>query len=131
MKQALANARMSPREVDYICANGVSTEVLDKMETRAFKELFGEYAYRIPISAIKSTIGIPNSAIGPMQLITALLAFETDIIPPTINYETPDPECDLDYVPNMARLNRVNAALINNHGLDGSAAALVAKRYDG
>lgn len=131
MKQALADARMSPPEVDYICANGVSTEVLDKMETRALKEIFGEYAYRLPISAIKSTIGIPNSAIGPMQLITALLTFQTDIIPPTINYETPDPECDLDYVPNTARVNRVNAALINNHALDGGAAALVAKRYDG
>ena len=131
MKQALADARTSPSEVDYICANGVSSEVLDKMETRALKELFGAYAYRLPISAIKSTIGIPNSAIGPMQLITALLAFQTDIIPPTINYETPDPECDLDYVPNTARLNRVNAALINNHALDGGAAALVAKRYDG
>ena len=131
MKRALADARMSPTEVDYICANGVSAEVLDKMETRALKEIFGEHAYRLPISAIKSTIGIPISAIGPMQLITALLAFETDIIPPTINYETPDPECDLDYVPNTARFNRVNAALINNHGLDGGAAALVAKRYDG
>ena len=128
---ALADARIHPDEVYYISANGVSTVVLDRAETQVLKEIFGDYAYRLPISAIKSMLGIPNSAIGPMQLITALFAFQTDIIPPTINYETPDPECDLDYVPNTARLNRVNAALINNHALDGSAAALVAKRYDG
>jgi 3-oxoacyl-[acyl-carrier-protein] synthase II len=129
MNAALADARMAPNEVDHICANGVSTIALDKNETVALKEVFGRRAYRIPVSAIKSMIGIPNSAHGPMQLAAALLTFQTDIIPPTINYETPDPECDLDYVPNTARFNRVNAALINTHGMDGGNAALIAKRY--
>ena len=125
----LADARMAPAEIDYVCANGVSTISLDKNETIALKEVFGRHAYRMPVSAIKSMIGIPNSAHGPMQLAAALLSFQTDIIPPTINYETPDPECDLDYVPNVARINRVNAALINTHGMDGGNAVLIAKRY--
>ncbi len=131
MKEALSDARIPPSEVDYVSANGVSTAVLDKMETLALKEIFGDYAYRFPVSSIKSMIGIPNSAIGPMQLIAALLSFQTDIIPPTINYESPDPECDLDYVPNVARVNRIDVALVNNHALDGGDAALVARRYEG
>jgi 3-oxoacyl-[acyl-carrier-protein] synthase II len=129
MNAALSDARIPPDEVEYILANGTSVVVQDMMETKAIKEVFGRQAYRMPISAIKSMIGIPNSAIGPMQLVSALLSFETDIIPPTINYETPDPECDLDYVPNTARLNRVNVTLINNLGMDGACAVLVAKRY--
>lgn len=129
MRGAVENARVSPDDVDYVSANGTSTVIHDKVETAALKEVFGRRAYRIPISAIKSMIGIPNSAIGPMQLIAALLSFETDVIPPTINYETPDPECDLDYVPNTARYNRVNVALINNYGMDGACASLITKRY--
>lgn len=131
MKAALMDARMSPREIDYICANGTSTIVTDKMETLALKEVFGEYAYRIPVSAIKSMIGIPNAVGIPMQLIAALLSFETNIIPPTINYEEPDPECDLDYVPNKARINRVHAALMNVYAFDGAAGTLIARRYAG
>lgn len=127
---ALLDARIHPNEVDYVSANGVSTVVLDRAETQVLKDIFGDYAYRLPISAIKSMLGIPNSAIGPMQLIAALLSLQTDILPPTINYENPDPECDLDYVPNVARMNRVNTTLINNHGLDGGAAALVVTRYN-
>ncbi|RJP75305.1 MAG: beta-ketoacyl-[acyl-carrier-protein] synthase family protein [Candidatus Abyssobacteria bacterium SURF_17] len=130
MKAALADARMQPARVDYVCANGVSTQMLDKMETLALKELFGEYAYRLPISAIKSMLGIPNSSVGPMELVSALLTLQNDIIPPTINYEEPDPDCDLDYVPNEARWNRVNAVLLNNHALDGGNAALVIKRLN-
>lgn len=130
MRGVLSDARMLPHEVDYICANGTSIGMHDKMETLALKEVFGDHAYRMPVSAIKSMIGIPNSAIGPMQLIAALLTFATDIVPPTINYETPDPDCDLDYVPNVARYNRVNAALINNYGMDGGCASLIAKRYE-
>lgn len=126
---ALINARLQPRDIDYICANGNSTIVQDKAETAVLKEVFGDYAYRIPVSAIKSMIGIPNSAVGPMQLIAACLSFENDIVPPTINYEVPDPECDLDYVPNVARVNRVNAALINNYALGGACAAIIAKRF--
>ena len=130
MREALADARMRPNDVDYISANGVSTQVLDRMETLALKEVFGDYAYRLPVTAIKSMLGIPNCAISPMQLIAVLLSFQTDIIPPTINYETPDPECDLEYVPNVARINRVNVALVNNHALDGADAVLIAKRYE-
>jgi 3-oxoacyl-[acyl-carrier-protein] synthase II len=131
MRVALADARVSPNEVDLVCANGVSTVILDKMETLALKEVFGDYAYRLPISSVKSIVGIANSASGPMELVAALLAFQTDTIPPTINYENPDPDCDLDYVPNVARMNRVNVALINNHALDGSDAVLVARRHNG
>jgi len=129
IRAALANARVRPTDVDYVLANGNSTIVQDKMETRTLKEVFGEHAYRLPVSAIKSTIGIPNSAIGPMQVIAACLAFESNLIPPTINYETPDPECDLDYVPNHARFNRVNMAVVNNYGMDGACAAVLVKRY--
>ena len=127
---ALADARTHPDEVDYISANGTSSVVLDRAETQMLKEIFGDYAYRLPISAIKSMLGIPNSAIGPMQLVAALLSLQTDILPPTINYKNPDPECDLDYVPNVARINRVNTTLINNMGLDGGVAALIVKRYN-
>ncbi len=130
MKAALEDSRTAPGEIDYVCANGVSTQMLDKMETLALKEVFGDYAYRLPISAIKSMIGIPNSCAGPMDLATALMAFQDDIVPPTINYENPDPDCDLDYVPNEARRNRVNVALLNNHALDGGNAALIVKRYE-
>jgi 3-oxoacyl-[acyl-carrier-protein] synthase II len=129
MRAVLRDARMPPSEVDCICANGVSSPILDKMETLALKEIFGDYAYRLPVSSIRSMIGIPTAAATPMQLIAALLSFQTDIIPPTINYENPDPDCDLDYVPNTARVNRVNVALLNNHALDGSDAALVARRH--
>ncbi|UCD56373.1 MAG: beta-ketoacyl-[acyl-carrier-protein] synthase family protein [Candidatus Hydrogenedentota bacterium] len=129
IREALGDARMPPSEVDYICAHGVSSLISDKMETLAFKEVFGAHAYRVPVSSIKSMTGIPNSAAGPMELGAVLLSFQTDIIPPTINYENPDPECDLDYVPNTARFNRINAALLNNHGLDGANAVLIAKRY--
>ena len=129
MRAALADARMLPNEVDFVSANGVSVQHLDKIETTALKEVLGKHAYRVPVSAIKSMIGIPNSAVGPMQLVAALLSLKTDIVPPTINYETPDPDCDLDYVPNVARFNRVDSVLVNNHAFDGSVAALVAKRY--
>lgn len=130
IRAALEDARITPDQVDYVCANGVSTQMLDKMETLALKDVFGDYAYRLPITAIKSMIGIPNSSAGPMDLATALLAFRDDIIPPTINYENPDPGCDLDYVPNEARRNRVNMALLNGHALDGGNAALIVKRYE-
>lgn len=129
IRAALADARTPPGEIDYVCANGVSTQMLDKMETLALKEVFGDYAYRLPISATKSMLGIPNSSAGPMDLAAALMAFQNDVIPPTINYETPDPDCDLDYVPNVARANRVNVALLNNHAFDGGNAALVARRF--
>ncbi len=128
MRAALADARIPPGDVDYVCANGVSTQILDKMETLALKEIFGDYAYRLPISAIKSMTGIANSSSGPMELVAALMALQDDIIPPTINYRNPDPDCDLDYVPNVARANRVNTTLLNNHALDGGNAALVVKR---
>ena len=131
MRAALDDARMPPGAIDYVCANGVSTQLLDKMETLALKDVFGPYAYRLPITATKSMLGIPNSCAGPMDLAAALMAFETDTVSPTINLEEPDPDCDLDYVPNTARANRVSAALLNNHALDGGNAALVARRYSG
>ena len=128
VRAALEDARIPPGEIDYVCANGTSTQLLDKMETDALKEVFGDRAYRIPITATKSMLGIPNSSAAPMDLVTVLMALQNDAVPPTINYENPDPNCDLDYIPNTARVNRVNTALVNNHAMDGGNAALVVKR---
>lgn len=130
IRAALDDARVPPRQVDYVSSSGVSTQMLDKMETLALKEVFGDYAYRLPISAIKSMLGITNSSAGPLELASVLMTLESDVIPPTINYENPDPACDLDYVPNVARVNRVGTVLLNNHALDGGNAALVVKRHE-
>jgi len=130
MKMALDDAGVSPEEVDYINAHGTSTEYNDKFETMAIKKVFGEHAYKLAISSNKSMIGHLLGAAGGVEAIATALTLKEQVIPPTINYENPDPECDLDYVPNEARQTRVRAALSNSLGFGGHNATLVLKVFD-
>jgi len=130
MKIALKNAGLAPEEVDYINAHGSSSLVADKRETRAIKLAFGKYAYRIPISSIKSMIGQALAATGTIQFITTALVIQNSCVPPTINYEEPDPECDLDYVPNRAREHEVAVAMVNSFGQGGNNTTVLLKKYE-
>jgi len=114
MRWALQDAGISPQEVDYINAHGTSTPLNDPTETRAIKMVFAEHAYNLAISSTKSMIGHAMGASGALEAIICALVITHSIIPPTINYEFPDPECDLDYVPNKAREQKVNVALSNH-----------------
>jgi beta-ketoacyl-acyl-carrier-protein synthase II len=127
MRWALEDAGIAPEEVDYINAHGSSTPLNDSMETKAIKMMFGEHAYKLAISSTKSMIGHAMGASGALEAIACTLAITQGRIPPTINYENPDPECDLDYVPNQARQARVRVALSNSFGLGGQNACLVFK----
>ena len=116
IKMALEDAGVGPDEVDYINAHGTSTIVNDRVETLAIKQVFGERAYKIPVSSTKSMIGHLIAAAGATEVIFCLLAIRDNVVPPTTNYETPDPECDLDYIPNVCREHRCDAALSNSFG---------------
>ena len=129
MKWALEDAAIAPDEIDYINPHGSSTPLNDCMETKAIKEVFGDHAYKLAISSTKSMLGHAMGASGTIEALVCTLAIRDGMIPPTINYENPDPECDLDYVPNVARKQTVNAALSNSFGLGGQNACLVIKRY--
>jgi len=129
MSNALADGGIKPEEVSYINAHGTSTPLNDKVETLAIKKVFGDYAYKIPISSSKSMIGHLLGAAGVVELIATILSMEKEILPPTINYEFPDPECDLDYVPNKARPKKINVALSNSLGFGGHNATLVVRKY--
>lgn len=129
MSNALADGGVKPEEVDYINAHGTSTPLNDKVETVAIKKVFGDYAYKIPISSSKSMIGHLLGAAGVVELIATILSMENEMLPPTINYEFPDPECDLDYVPNKARPKKINVALSNSLGFGGHNATLVVRKY--
>ncbi|MDZ7332574.1 MAG: beta-ketoacyl-ACP synthase II [candidate division KSB1 bacterium] len=129
MKNALKDAKISIDEVDYINAHGTSTPYNDKIESLAIKKVFGERAYRIPISSTKSMTGHLLGASGSIELIATLLTLKHDIIHPTINYETPDPDCDLNYTPNKAIHKTVNIAISNSFGFGGHNVCLVAKKY--
>jgi len=131
MRTALQNAGVKIEEVDYINAHGTSTKMNDACETKAIKMVFGEHAYKIPISSTKSMIGHSITAAGAIETVAAILIMNKGIIHPTINYETPDPECDLDYVPNVARPAQVNVCLNNSFGLGGENCCLVLKRVNG
>jgi 3-oxoacyl-[acyl-carrier-protein] synthase II len=131
MRTALQNARVKSEEVDYINAHGTSTKLNDACETKAIKMVFGEHAYKIPISSTKSMIGHSITAAGAIETVASVLIINKGIIHPTINYETPDPECDLDYVPNVARPVQVNVCLNNSFGLGGENCCLVLKRLKG
>lgn len=131
MKMALEDAGVAPEEVEYINAHGTSTPLNDAVETLAIKSVFGEQAYRVPISSTKSMTGHLLGAAGALELIFTCLTICEGVIPPTINYETPDPECDLDYVPNQARTARVRTAMSNSFGFGGTNACLVVRAYDG
>jgi 3-oxoacyl-[acyl-carrier-protein] synthase II len=129
MKLALEDAGISPEDVDYINAHGTSTVLNDKVETLAIKKVFGERAYRIPVSSIKSMIGHCMGAAGALEVIATALSVKFDQIPPTINYEVPDPECDLDYVPNEARQYKVKVAISNSFGFGGHNAVVVLRKF--
>ncbi len=127
---ALKDAGVKPADIDYINAHGTSTPLNDKTETLVIKQVFGQHAYRVPVSATKSMIGHLIGAAGAVELIATTLTLEHQIIPPTTNYEIPDPECDLDYVPNVARKATIDFALKNSFGFGGKNSALVVKKYE-
>ena len=129
MQQALDKAGLAPQDIDYICAHGTSTPLNDAAETTAIKAVFGEVAYRIPISSPKSMVGHAFGAAGAISALAAVLAIRDNLIPPTINLETPDPECDLDYVPNIARETRVDTVMANAFGFGGQNAVAIFRRY--
>ena len=129
LKLALNDAAISPVDVDYINAHGTSTVLNDASETKAIKDALGEHSKKVPISSNKSMIGHLLGAAGVVEAIFTVLTIRDGIIPPTINYKTPDPECDLDYVPNIARKAQVNIALSNSFGFGGVNAALVFSKF--
>ncbi|MCH8162102.1 MAG: beta-ketoacyl-ACP synthase II [Chloroflexi bacterium] len=130
MQRALRSAGLKPEDVSYINAHGTSTQLNDKAETAAIKIAFGEQeARRVPISSIKSMIGHSGSGAGGVEAVVAVLTIRDNMLPPTINYEHPDPECDLDYVPNEARAHEVDVVLSNSFGLGGQNGSLVMRRY--
>jgi 3-oxoacyl-[acyl-carrier-protein] synthase II len=130
MKLALENAVLKPEDIDYINAHGTSTPLNDKSETAAIKGAFGDYAYKLPISSTKSMTGHLLGASGAMEAAICTEIFQRDILPPTINYETPDPNCDLDYVPNKARKAHPRNIMSNSFGFGGHNATLVFSRFE-
>jgi len=131
MRLALKDAGISPGQVDYINAHGTSTDLNDLSETIAIKKVFGDGAYKIPISSTKSMIGHLLGAAGAVEAIFSILAIRDQVCPPTINYEHQDPECDLDYVPNTARKHPINVVMSNSFGFGGTNAVLAFRRYEG
>ena len=129
MQVALNKAGIRPEEIDYINAHGTSTQMNDKCETVAIKGALGEHAYRVPVSSTKSMTGHLIAAAGAIEAIICVLAIQHGIIPPTINLEHPDPECDLDYVPNVARQKKVRTALSNSFGFGGHNSVLILREY--
>ena len=131
MNAALADARLSPDQIGYVNAHGTSTRSNDQAETIAVKKVFGEAAYRIPISSSKSMLGHLIAAAGAVELIICIQALRQGVLPPTINYEVPDPDCDLDYIPNRAREQRATHALSNSFGFGGQNASLIVSKFGG
>ena len=131
MKAAIKDAKLSPEDIGYVNAHGTSTPLGDAIETRALKRVFGERAKNVPISSTKSMTGHLLGGAGGLEAGICVLALRDQILPPTINQETPDPECDLDYIPNTARKTSVEYALSNSFGFGGTNAALIFKRWSG
>jgi 3-oxoacyl-[acyl-carrier-protein] synthase II len=131
MQMALEDAGAKPEEIEYINAHGTSTDYNDLAETQAIKTVFGDHAYKLAVSSIKSMVGHLLGAAGAAEAVATALSIKEGVLPPTINYEYPDPGCDLDYVPNQARRTEVRYALSNSFGFGGTNACLVLKRFDG
>ena len=130
MSWAINDAGLTPGDIDYINAHGTSTPVNDAIETMAIKRVFGDSAYQVPISSTKSMIGHAMGGSGAVEAIAAVKTIQTGIIHPTINYEVPDPACDLDYVPNKARKSNVRVVLSNSFGFGGQNACLVIGKFE-
>jgi 3-oxoacyl-[acyl-carrier-protein] synthase II len=130
MRQAIASAGLLPEDVDYINAHATSTIIGDAKETEAIKLVFGEHAYQVPVSATKSMVGHMLGAAGSYEAVACVLSIQNGWVHPTINYETPDPKCDLDYVPNQARQTPVDVALSNSFGFGGQNASIVLAKLD-
>ena len=128
---AMKDAAIKPDEIDYICSCANSTKELDQMETQVIRDIFGEYAHQVPVSSIKSMVGESYSASGSLALAAAVGAIQKGFIPPTVNYKEKDPECDLDYVPNKSREQRVNKALVTSADPFGQNTAIVLGRHGG
>lgn len=131
MKNAIKDASLEPADVSYINAHGTSTGKGDVGETLAIKSVFGEDAKKVAVSSTKSMTGHLLGAAGGIEAVTSILAVKNDEVPPTINLENPDPECDLDYVPNKARKTKVNVAISNSFGFGGHNAVILFKKYQG
>lgn len=131
IRMALQDAERNPEDIGYVNAHGTSTRVNDQVETMAVKGGLGEHAWKTPVSSIKSMMGHLIAAAGAVEAITCLLAIRDGVLPPTINYETPDPECDLDYIPNQPRETRIKAALSNSFGFGGQNVALILGGFAG
>jgi 3-oxoacyl-[acyl-carrier-protein] synthase II len=131
IKMALRDAELNPEAIGYVNAHGTSTKVNDHVETMAVKGGLGEHAWKTPVSSIKSMMGHLIAAAGAVEAITCLLAIRDGVLPPTINYETPDPECDLDYIPNQPREKKIKAALSNSFGFGGQNVALILSEFSG
>jgi 3-oxoacyl-[acyl-carrier-protein] synthase II len=131
MQNALRDAQMNPTDIHYLNAHATSTPLGDKAETVAIKHAFGDYAYKLPVSSTKSMTGHLLGAAGVVEAIFSVLAMRDGVAPPTINLHTPDPECDLDYVPNTARKMTIEAALSNSFGFGGTNGSLIFRRFKG
>jgi len=129
MRNAIRDAKLQPNDIDYVNAHGTSTELGDRAETMAMKHCFGDHAYKMAVSSTKSMTGHLLGGAGGLEAGIIALAIRDQIAPPTTNYDTPDPGCDLDYVPNQARPMRIEHALSNSFGFGGTNGALVFKRY--
>jgi 3-oxoacyl-[acyl-carrier-protein] synthase II len=130
MRNSLANASLEPQAVDYINAHGTSTKLNDMSETAAIKSVFGDHAYKVSVSSTKSMTGHLLGAAGALESIFCLLAIRDNILPPTINYQNPDPECDLDYVPNASRSSQISTAMTNSFGFGGHNASLIYREFE-
>jgi 3-oxoacyl-(acyl-carrier-protein) synthase len=126
---ALKDAQMNPEEMIYINAHGTSTKLNDKIETLSMKKAFGEHSKKLMVSSTKSVTGHLLGAAGGVEFVACCLAIRDGVVPPTINYENPDPECDLDYVPNIARKTNVTTCMSNSLGFGGHNASLIVKKF--
>jgi 3-oxoacyl-[acyl-carrier-protein] synthase II len=130
IRRAIEVAGLTPDEIEYVCAHGTGTPLNDASETRAVKQVFGDHAYKLQLSSPKSMVGHLLGAAGAISSVATVKALDSGVIPPTINLDTPDPECDLDYVPNVAREQRVRTAVVNGFGFGGQNAVAVFKAWE-